>query len=532
MGEAAAASGPDFSQGVRLADMPVDGILAGRVGDEPVILSWCDGELHAVGGACTHYGASLAGGLVQDGTIRCPLHHACFSLRTGAALKAPAFEGLPRWQVEVEGDFAVVRRRTEAAATAALLVPADAPESVVIVGGGAAGFACADGLRRLGYGGRLTMLSADADPPCDRPNLSKDYLAGTAPAEWIPLRDEAWYRDQAIELHLRATVTAIDATARTVTLATGESLPFDRLLIATGAEPIRLPLPGFERENVHVLRSLADARRLLEQAAPGSRAAIVGSSFIAMEAAAALRARNVDVGIVSLDAAPFERVLGAELGAWFQQLHEANGVGFALGRRPAAFDGSALRLDDGRLLPADFVLLGTGVRPRTALASAAGIAVSDGILVDRYLQTGARGIYAAGDVAAYPDARHGRIRIEHWVAAQRQGQAAAANMLGLNRPYVDVPFFWTEQYGVALRYAGHASRWDEVGIDGDMAAGAFTARYYEDGRHRASASVGRELELLEDERGFEQALEQGPGTLAGTRHPRLEQARGGARGLL
>ena len=520
MGEAAAASGPDFSQGVRAADIPREGTLAGRVGDEPVLISRIEGELHAVGGACTHYGAALARGLAEGGTVRCPLHHACFDLRSGKALHAPAFAPLDRWEVEQAGTLVFVRRKAPASGPVRVEAPASevrdaqvgsAPHCpalsggqgdlrIVIVGGGAAGFACAERLRALGFDGRLTMLSAEADPPCDRPNLSKDFLAGTAPAEWIPLRDEAWYRDQAIDLRLGAEAAAIDSDRRTVTTRAGESFAFDRLLIATGSEPMRLTETQFAPDRVRTLRSLADARAIVALARPGAQVAILGSSFIGLEAAAALRTRGLEVAIVSPDEVPFGPLFGREVGAFFRKLHEGQGVAFHLGRVATAFDAPALRLDDGHVVEADFVLAGIGVRPRTALAADAGLEVSSGVHVDARLETSRRGIYAAGDVALYPDPlSEKRLRIEHWVVAERQGQVAAANMLGARLRFDAVPFFWTEQYGTALRYVGHAPPWDEVRIEGSVEACAFIARYHQAGVLRASAAVGMDRASLEDE---------------------------------
>ena len=506
MGEAAAATGPDFSQGVRAADIPREGMLAGRVGDEAVLLSRIDGQLHAVAGTCTHYGAPLGEGLTWGRSVRCPWHHACFDLATGEALRAPAFAPLDRWEVEQAGALVFVRRKLEASEPRRIATPPDV-RTILIVGGGAAGFACAERLRRHGYDGSITMLSADEDAPCDRPNLSKDFLAGNAPAEWIPLRDEAWYRDQAIELRLGTPVTAIDTAGRAVVTAAGERAAFDRLLIATGAEPIRLPEADFPPDKVRVLRSLADARALVELAKPGARAAILGSSFIGMEAAAALRSRGLEVAVVSLDEVPFEGVLGGEVGRFFQALHEREGVTFHLGRGAKRYAAGALTLDNGRTVAADFVLAGIGVRPRTALAADAGLAVDNGVLVDARLETKVPGIFAAGDVASYPDPlSERRQRIEHWVVAERQGQVAAANMLGEGRRFDSAPFFWTEQYGTALRYVGRAERPDDVRIEGSVEAGAFVARYHERGALRAAAAVGMDQASLEDELRLERMM--------------------------
>ena len=524
MAEAATASGPDFSQGVRIGDVPERGMLAGRVGDVPVLLSAIDGQYFAVTGQCTHYGAPLPEGLVDGETIRCPLHHACFSLRTGAALSAPAFDGLDRWVVEVEPPLLFVRHKAMRAEAAPSAAPVEDVRRIVIVGGGAAGFACAVRLREFGFDGSLTMVSADSDPPCDRPNLSKDYLAGTAPEEWIPLRDSAFYADSGIDLRLDTQIVAIEPGGRRAIARSGEHFAYDRMLLATGAEPVRLPAPGFDRDNVHVLRSLADARALIARAKAGARAAIIGSSFLGLEAAAGLRARGVEVAVVSTDSVPFAGLFGRDIGLFVQRLHQDNCVAFHLGTSASSFDGRTLSLDNGETIAADFVLAAIGVRPRTAL-TAPGIAVADGYLVDRYLTTTSPGIYAAGDAAAYPDPlRRRSLRIEHWVTAQRQGQTAALNMLGIPTPYAAVPFFWTEQYGVALRYVGHSRHWDEVKIDGRVEDRSFIARYYERGELRAALSCDRDRDLLEDEFALERLLSAElpnpqPGTFVAARHP-------------
>ncbi len=505
MGAPVPPRGPDFSLGLAMSEIPEEGSVPGRVGDDPVILSRFGGSLFAVGGACSHYGAALADGLFDRETVRCPLHHACFSLRSGAALRAPAFDPLGRWQVEVDSGRVFVRARLEAAITPASSAAEIAePGSILIIGGGAAGFACADELRRLGFAGRLTIVTADADPPCDRPNLSKDFLAGTAPEAWIPLRDESWYRDHDISLELGEEVLALDIPGRIASTRSGRTLAWDRLLLATGAEPVRLP--GFDGDDVHMLRSLTDARGLAERARPGARCVILGSSFIGMESAAALRSRGVEVDIVSLDPIPFAGLFGADIGRMFQHLHEDKGVRFHLARTAASFDGRNVSLDDHSTLAADFVLVGVGVRPRLALATGR-MKVADGILVDSSLATSVPGIWAAGDVASYPDPFSGDpIRIEHWVTAQRQGQVAARNMLGIPTSFVAMPFFWTEQYGVAFRYVGHGRGWDEIRIDGDLEAHDFIARFLRGGVVRASLSCGRDLDLLGDEQALEHCL--------------------------
>ena len=485
--------GPDFANGVPLSSVPATGVLAGHVAGEAVLLARLDKGLHAVSGSCTHYGAPLAEGLVVGDQVHCPWHHACFSLRTGAALKAPAFAALATWRVDIEGDRVFVRGQQEQ--PAASPQPRTPRERIVIIGGGAAGFAAAERLRGLGHAGSLTVISADDAGPYDRPNLSKDYLAGTAPEDWIPLRDDAFYQDLRIDLRLGSEVVGIDSAARQVQLASGETLGYDALLIATGAEPRRLPLPGFDRPNVHVLRSLANARDIIQACERARSVALIGAGFIGLEAAGALRQRGLAVHVIAPDAVPLERVVGPEVGRFIADLHAVNGVQFHLQAQVAEYDGQAVVLKDGTRIDADLVVAGVGVTPRTHVGELAGVRVEEGIVVDDRLRTSQPDIYAAGDVARFPiDGEHARI--EHWVHAQRQGQAAAANILGADRPFDDVPFFWTHHQGVELRYCGYAGKWDEVRIDGDVARRDFTARYYRDGNLVAAASVGRDLENL------------------------------------
>ena len=487
--------GPDFALGVPLASVPPDDVLAGRVGKEAVLIARLADGLHAIGATCTHYGGPLAEGLRVGDEIRCPWHHACFSLRDGAARKAPAFAAVQAWRVKIDGDTVFVREPLHATTKPQPRTPR---ARIVIVGGGAAGFAAAERLRDLGHAGSLTMLSADASAPYDRPNLSKDFLAGTAPEDWIPLKSEAHYAKRDIDLRLGTKVVAIDHAAREVVLREGDRFGYDALLIATGAAPRPLRLPGFDHANVFALRSLTDAHAIIAACASARAVAFVGAGFIGMEAAGALRERGLDVHVVAPDSVPMERALGAELGAWIQSLHAAKGVRFHLRVKPAAFDGKALMFESGTRIDADMVIVGVGVAPRTSLAEQAGMQVDDGIVVDAWLQTSLPDHYAAGDVARFPLGEE-RARVEHWVHAERMGQAAAANMLGARHAFDDVPFFWTHHHGIDVRYCGYAGRWDRVGIDGDLNARDFTARYFREGALVAAASVGRDRENLEIE---------------------------------
>jgi NADPH-dependent 2,4-dienoyl-CoA reductase/sulfur reductase-like enzyme len=382
----------------------------------------------------------------------------------------------------------------------------DAPDKIAIVGGGAAGFAAAEMLRRQDYRGSIVMLSTEAAAPVDRPNLSKDYLAGSAPEDWVPLRPDDFYAEAKIDLRLNTEVTSIDTNAGHVVTASGETIPFDRLLLATGAEPVRLPIPGADQRHVHVLRSLADSRAIIALADGARRAVVIGASFIGLEAAASLRTRNVEVHVVGLEQRPMERVLGPEMGDFVRALHEEQGVIFHLGDTVTAIDGKRAMLKSGSAIEADIVVVGVGVRPRLGLAEQAGLAIDRGVTVNAYLETSVAGIYAAGDIARWPDPHSlETIRVEHWVVAERQGQTAARNMLGQREPFHEVPFFWSQHYDVPINYVGHAEKWDEITVDGDIAGKDCLLQYKRRGRVLAVASIYRDIASLEAELAMEKA---------------------------
>lgn len=492
--------GPDLTQGVA-SDALADGqMLSGHVGEEGVLLARRGNEFFAVGAACTHYHGPLAEGLMVGETVRCPWHHACFSLRTGEAMAAPALNPIDCWRTELRDGKVFVCERVDAKRDVQPVTTAAVPKAVVIVGGGAAGFAAAEMLRRRHYAGSLVMLSDDDAPPVDRPNLSKDYLAGTAPEEWLELRGSDFFHEQGIDLRLGTTVSSIDVGARTLALGDDSTLAFDRLLLATGAEPVRLQLPGIDLPHVFNLRTLRDCRRIIKRATVARRAVVMGASFIGLEVAASLRARGVEVHVVAPDRRPMERVLGPQVGDFVRRLHEAHGVVFHLEDTATRIDERQVTLKQGGAIDADLVVVGVGVRPRLALAEKAGLAVDRGVLVDPYLETSAPGIFAAGDIARWPDPRSGTaIRVEHWAVAQRQGQTAALNMLGGRQPFDVVPFFWSQHYDVPINYVGHAENWDEVVIDGDLDARDCALRYVRGGRLLAVASINRDLESLRAE---------------------------------
>jgi len=494
--------GPDFEKGCKIDKLADGEMLLGHAFGEAILAARRGEEIFAIGATCTHYGGPLAKGLMVDCTVRCPWHHARFDLRTGEAIGAPALSDVSCWKIEKRGNRFFITGKIDKKPTRK---PKSSSSSVVIVGAGAAGSAAAEMLRREGYEGPITLISADEFLPYDRPNLSKDYLAGTAPEEWIPLRSTDFYREQEIDLLTNTSVTAIDPKARRMALSDRRSLGYGALLLATGADPVRLEIPGGGLPHVCYLRTLADSRRIIDKAKDAKRAVVIGASFIGLEVAASLRERKVEVEVVGKGPLPLEKVLGHELGNLIRETHEAHGVRFHLGRTPAAIRNRQVQLDDGTILEADLVVVGVGVRPNTKLAEKTGIATDNGVLVNEYLETNVPGIFAAGDIARWPDPGAGRIRVEHWVVAQRQGQAAARNILGARERFTVQPFFWSNHFDLHIRYVGHGSSDDSAIMSGDLKSKDASVVFRSGDKLTAVASIGRDRENLE----VELALERG-----------------------
>lgn len=471
-------------------------------GETRILLARVGGGFHAVGAACPHYGAPLAEGALCGTRLICPWHHACFDVTTGALEEPPALDSLPRYEVRVrEGRVLARVPVTSEDRVTPSMSRRDASDTrlFVILGAGAAGYAAAQTLREDGFGGRVALVTREDRAPYDRPNLSKDYLQGNAEPEWMPLRPEEFYREHDIGLLCGHEVTRVDASAKTVTFGSGDTLTYDALLVATGGSPRRLNIPGSDLKHVCLLRGFNDADSLIETAARSKRCVVVGASFIGMEAAASLRARGLDVTVVAPSREPFEATLGPEIGALFRRVHEERGVKFKLNSIVYRFEGTsaveAVTLESGERIEADMVVAGVGVYPATGFLEGVDLNEDGGVIVDAHMRA-ADGLYAAGDIAHFPDPRTGeRARIEHWRIAQQQGRVAAHNMAGRPTAFDGVPFFWTRQFDTGLLYVGHAHEWDEIIYAGDVAAQDFLAFYLKDGRALAVAGVNRDRDM-------------------------------------
>ena len=505
MAEEKELTGPDLNRGISLTELTDGSMLQGYAKEEPILVARRGDDYFAIGAICTHYGAPLVTGLIVDDTVRCPWHHACFSLRTGAAVRSPALDPVTCWKVETRDGKLFVRdkapeKKPRRAGSAKM------PEKVVVVGGGAAGNAAAEMLRREGYRGDLTLLSADDSVPYDRPTLSKDFLNGSVGEKMIPLRSRDFYKQHEIELVLKTRVEAIDPRNKSVQLADGKRRKFDALLLATGAEPVKLKVPGADLAQVCYLRSRSDCRAILAKASKAKRVVLIGASFIAMEVAASLIQRKLEVHVVAPEEFPMATVLGPQVGEYLRRLHERNGVVFHLQQGVVSIDERKVTLKDGHTVNADLVVIGIGVKPLIDLAERAGIRTDRGVSVNEHLETSIPGIFAAGDIARWPDPLTGdNIRVEHWVVAERQGQTAARNILGRGERFDAVPFFWTSQFDFTLNYIGHAEKWDKLDLDGSIEDHDCKLSFQRAGKTLAVATIGRDRESLENEVAMERS---------------------------
>eukprot|EP00163_Fabomonas_tropica_P005802 TRINITY_DN1542_c0_g1_i2.p1 TRINITY_DN1542_c0_g1~~TRINITY_DN1542_c0_g1_i2.p1 ORF type:complete len:516 (-),score=192.07 TRINITY_DN1542_c0_g1_i2:110-1657(-) len=459
-----------------------------------------DGEFAATSTKCTHYGAPLIKGVLEGDRVVCPWHAACFNVKSGDIEDAPALDGLHTFPVSTTNGRVVVTVPPSAPAnhkrTQAMCAAAASPSShAIIIGAGAAGAIAAETLRQEGWDGSITMIGNEPDLPYDRIKLSKNLnVQGSA----IHLRSQAFYDKHNITVKLGTTVTGVDKQKKTVTTDQGETLSYTKLLIATGGNARRIPCEGHDLEGVHVLRVVSDAQGINADCEGAQSAVIIGSSFIGMEAAAALitQKKIKTVTVVGMESVPFERVLGADIGATMQALAESKGVQFrmkAMLKRYVGKNGkvTGVELESGEVLPADLVVVGAGIICATGFLEGTLTRERDGsIIVDEHLQA-EKDIYVAGDIARFPYWDTGAlIRIEHWDVAQQHGRVAARNMCGIPTPYASVPFFWTAQFGKNLRYAGNAMQWDDIIYKGDLDAHQFVAYFVHNKRVIAVATLG------------------------------------------
>jgi NADPH-dependent 2,4-dienoyl-CoA reductase/sulfur reductase-like enzyme/nitrite reductase/ring-hydroxylating ferredoxin subunit len=495
-------------------------ILLARVGD----------DFHAVSPTCPHYGAPLVEGTLCGARVMCPWHHACFNVTTGDMEEPPALDSLVRYDVRVREGRIFASLPQDAPGETAEETPQDRrlPSLVkhdpdadarrfIIIGGGAAGYTAAQTLREDGFRGRITVVTREDRAPYDRPNLSKDYLQGHAEPAWMPLRPDEFYDEFDIELVCKKEVTRVDPRLKRITFEGGETQTYDALLVATGGESRKLNIPGADLKNICVLRSFADADSIMEVASRSTRAVVIGASFIGMEVAYSLAERGLEVTVVAPSGEPFEAVLGAEVGALFRRLHESHNVRFKLGSIVYRFEGGshvqAVVLESGERIETDMVVAGVGVHPATGFLRGVRLHEDGGVLVDAHLRA-AEDLYAAGDIACFTDARTGeRVRIEHWRMAQQQGRVAAHNMAGRDTPFGGVPFFWTRQFDAGLLYVGHASAWDEIVFQGEVASGDFLAFYLKGDRVLAVAGMNRERDMAAIEEAFRLDLMPTPARL-------------------
>ncbi|QCR34655.1 FAD-dependent oxidoreductase [Nissabacter sp. SGAir0207] len=479
--------------------------------DTKIMLVKRGDRVNAFQATCPHAGAPLAEGAICDGQLVCPWHKAVYSLDDGQLMEPPALEGLTRYAVKVENGMVWV----DPQASQPPVTPEDVGDrgTLVIIGSGAAGSAALAALHERDYAGKIVVIDREKQAGYDRTALSKFVPMGQMKVDEVPaLLDDEVTEDTHVE-RLVAQVAHIDSQNQVVVLENQRRIPFDKLLIASGGKPQVPDLPGVQLSGIHVLRNLQHEKTLLHAVDTLKELVIVGSNFIGMEMAAALRKRGIAVTVIAPHPLPFETQFGPRIAHYFRQLHEAQGVNFIDGKA-AAFEGGerveAVVLEDGRRVPTHLVLLATGIEPVTSFIHDLPLA-EDGSLQVNEQMAAADNIYAVGDIATFP--YEGRpIRIEHWRVAQQQGRVAAVNMLGGNEPFDRIPFFWTQHYGTRYDYLGHPEKWDQIDLIGSLEEKNFIALYGLKEQLVAVVATGRErtsgqlmLEMQQHHLSMEQA---------------------------
>jgi NADPH-dependent 2,4-dienoyl-CoA reductase/sulfur reductase-like enzyme/nitrite reductase/ring-hydroxylating ferredoxin subunit len=474
-----------------------------KIDQNEILITRVNNEFHAFAAHCTHYGATLSEGVLSGDRIVCPWHHACFNARSGDLLEPPALDALPRYEVEIDGAEVVVKfpEKTETARIPDMTGRQEDKDKRIflILGAGAAGNAAAQSLRENGFAGRIVMITRENRLPYDRPNLSKDYLQGEADPAWMPLRSEEFYKTYGIELLQDRVFERVNIPTGSVTFSDGDTLIYDKLLIASGGIPRKLPAEGAELKNIFTLRSFDDSDAIIQALEGAKETVIIGSSFIGMETASSLIHRGLKVTVISRDQVPFENVFGPDIGKLFKDSHEKNGVSFKLNSEVKEFAGKdtvkEVILKNGERLKSDLVIVGIGVKPATDFVQGLKINSDGGIAVDQNLKA-AENVFAAGDIASFPFWLSGKnVRIEHWRTSEQLGRIAGMNMAGKEIPYKGVPFFWTNQAGFNFRYVGHAPVWDEIIIKGNVSAKDFLAYFVYENIVIAVGGTGRDKDM-------------------------------------
>jgi apoptosis-inducing factor 3 len=486
------------------SDIAEGALVAVTAGEETVLLARVHGKIHAVGRKCPHYEEKLEKGALFGTQLVCKSHFARMDITTGRVIAPPAYNDLPVYPVKVEAGGVWIGPVVKPKFPSPKAPLGSDPRVFVIIGAGAAGNTAAETLRRQGFAGRVVMITGETERPYDRPNLSKDFLTGKIGEDWLPLHSSKFYPAQGIELMTGKKAVSLDTQAKTVTLEGGEVIRFDRALLATGGTPRKLAVPGADGSGCFMLRSAADARAILAAATQWKTAVLIGAGFIGLELAGSLRDRGLEVTVVAPEVLPLAQVVGDRVGAYVKSLHESREVRFLMRRTATRIDGEAgaktVTLSDAARLSAGFVVIGLGITPAVGYLAGTGLVENGAVSVDAGMKTGAPDIFAAGDLAAVPDADWERRRVEHWVAAQRQGQRAAMGMLDLDPGLPEVDFFWSRQAGASLKYIGHAREFDQVVYRGVVEEGKFLAGYYRKGALKAAATIAMPLDLLAVER--------------------------------
>lgn len=468
-----------------------------EVGEVGILLICQDGNFYAIGSECTHHNVPLERGSLHGHKVRCPSHQACFDVVTGDMVEPPALDSLACFEVKVEGDDIIVavpdgateRRIPDMAKRN----PNADNRTFAIVGTGGAGNVAAQTLRQDGFEGRVVMVTKEKYLPYDRTDLNKGYLRN-GNTEPNMLRTPDFYEDYDIEVLTEHEVIGVDTTAKSVNFRDDSSLKYDKLLLATGGNPRRLNIPGASLENISTLRNPDDANFIASHTQDSSNIVILGASFVSMEAAASLFKKDKSITVVAPESVPFEYSLGKEIGQIYKELHERRGISFKLEAKVKQFAGNGkvekVILDNGDELEADFVLMGVGVKPATEFLNGFDLNPDGGLPVNNHFQV-TEDIYAAGDIASFIDYHTGRnLRIEHWRLAEQHGCVAAHNMVGIESEYTSTPFFWTNQFGVNLRYVGHTKGWDEIIFRNEPVIRNFVAYYIKDDKVVAAAGTG------------------------------------------